>query len=50
VELAPADHYGVVWTPEFTTRLTKFLGDARYELRATTQIARQKKQRWQQRN
>jgi DNA polymerase-3 subunit alpha len=50
VELAPADHYGVVWTPEFTSRLTKFLCDARYELRATTQIARQKKQRWQNRN
>ena len=50
VELAPADHYGVVWTPEFTARLATFLGGARYELRATTQIARQKKQRWQQRN
>jgi DNA polymerase-3 subunit alpha len=50
VELAPADHYGVTWTPEFTTRLNSFLDGARYELRATTQIARQKKQRWQQRN
>jgi DNA polymerase-3 subunit alpha len=50
VELAPADHYGVAWTPEFTSRLESFLGGARYELRATTQIARQKKQRWQQRN
>ncbi len=50
VELAPADHYGVAWTPEFTTRLGRFLDGARYELRATTQIARQKKQRWQQRN
>jgi len=50
VELAPADHYGVVWNPEFSARLTSFLGGPRYELRATTQIARQKKQRWQQRN
>jgi DNA polymerase-3 subunit alpha len=50
VELAPADHYGVVWTPDFKTRLESFLGGARYELRATTQIARQKKKPWQQRN
>jgi len=50
VELAPADHYGVTWTPEFTNRLSTFLGGARYELRATTQIARQKKKSWQQRN
>jgi DNA polymerase-3 subunit alpha len=50
VELAPADHYGVVWTPEFKARLETFLGGARYELRATTQIARQKKKPWQHRN
>ena len=47
VELAPADHYGVAWTPEFKTRMEKFLGNARYELRATNQIARQKKKPWQ---
>ena len=50
VELAPADHYGISWSPAFNTRLTGFLGSARYELRATSQIARQKKQRWQQKN
>jgi DNA polymerase III subunit alpha len=50
VELAPADHYGVAWTPEFKTRMETFLGGARYELRATSQIVRQKKKPWQQRN
>lgn len=50
VELAPADHYGVSWSSAFKTRLESFLQGARYELRATNQIARQKKQRWQQRN
>jgi len=50
IELAPADHYGVAWTPEFRARLESFLVGARYELRASTQIARQKKPRWQQRN
>jgi len=50
VELAPADHYGVAWTPEFKTRMENFLGGARYELRATHQIVRQKKKPWQQRN
>jgi DNA polymerase-3 subunit alpha len=50
VELMPADHYGVVWTPEFKTRLEKFLPDARYELVATAQLARAKKKPWQQRN
>ena len=49
VELAPADHYGVAWTPEFKARLETFLGGARYELRATTQIARQKKRQWERR-
>jgi DNA polymerase-3 subunit alpha len=50
VELAPADHYGVTWSPEFKNRLNTFLGGPRYELRGTTQLVRQKKQRWQQRN
>ena len=50
VELAPADHYGVTWTPEFKTRFETFLGSAAYELRATTQIARPKRKAWQQRN
>jgi len=49
IELAPADHYGVTWSPEFKTRLDSFLKGARYELRATTQITREKKKRWQQR-
>jgi DNA polymerase III subunit alpha len=46
-ELAPADHYGVAWTPEFKSRMETFLAGARYELRATNQIARQKKKSWQ---
>ena len=50
VELAPADHYGVTWSSNFKTRLETFLAGSPYELRATTQIARQKKPRWQQRN
>jgi DNA polymerase-3 subunit alpha len=50
VELAPADHYGVAWTPEFKARMETFLGGAQYELRATSQIVRQKKKPWQQRN
>jgi DNA polymerase-3 subunit alpha len=50
IELAPADHYGVVWTPEFKTRLEGFLQGAKYELRATTQLARAKKRAWQQRS
>ena len=50
IELAPADHYGVIWTSEFKTRLETFLGGARYGLRATTQIVRQKRKAWQQRN
>jgi DNA polymerase-3 subunit alpha len=49
VEIAPADHYGISWTPEFKTRLESFLGGAGYELRATTQIARQKKRSWERR-
>ena len=50
VELAPADHYGVAWTPEFKTRLETFLGGAHYELRANPQIARQKRKSWEQRS
>jgi hypothetical protein len=50
VELAPADHYGVVWTPEFKARLETFLGGAHYKLRATTQIARQKRKIWERRS
>jgi DNA polymerase-3 subunit alpha len=50
VELAPADHYGVMWTPEFKSRLETFLRGARYDLRASTQIARQKRKSWQQRS
>ena len=50
VELAPADHYGVVWTPDFRARLDNSLGGPRYELRATNQIARQKKKPWERRN
>ena len=49
IELAPADHYGVTWTPEFKARLDSFLKGSSYELRATTQITREKKKRWQQR-
>jgi DNA polymerase-3 subunit alpha len=50
VEIAPADHYGIVWTPEFKARLESFLQGSSYELRATTQIVRQKRKVWQQRN
>jgi DNA polymerase-3 subunit alpha len=49
VELIPADHYGVTWTPEFKSRMEKFLGGPSYKLRATTQIARQKRRPWEQR-
>jgi hypothetical protein len=50
IELAPADHYGVAWTPPFRSRLEKFLGGARYELRATSQLVRQRRKSWPQRN
>jgi DNA polymerase-3 subunit alpha len=50
VELAPADHYGIAWTAEFKARLESFLGDAHYELRATTQIVRAKRKPWERRN
>ncbi len=49
VELAPADHYGVTWTPEFRARMEKFLGAARYELRANPAIARAKRRSWEKR-
>jgi DNA polymerase-3 subunit alpha len=49
IELAPADHYGVAWTPDFKSRMETFLSGAPYELRATSQIVRQKKKPWQQR-
>ncbi|MCE0497697.1 MAG: DNA polymerase III subunit alpha [Methylacidiphilales bacterium] len=47
IELAPADHYGVAWSPEFKTRLENFLDGARYELRADPRITRQKRKPWQ---
>jgi DNA polymerase-3 subunit alpha len=50
VELAPADHYGVIWTPEFKTRLEGFLKGARYGLRASNAVVRPKRKAWQQRN
>ncbi len=51
IELAPADHYGVAWTPVFRQRLEKFLGGPRYELRANPQLARSPRRKtWPQRN
>jgi DNA polymerase-3 subunit alpha len=47
VQIAPADHYGVAWTPDFKTRMETFLGSARYELHATRDVPRQKKKPWQ---
>jgi len=49
IEIAPADHYGVAWTPEFKTRMETFLGGASYELRANPQIARPKRKSWENR-
>jgi DNA polymerase-3 subunit alpha len=49
VELVPAGHYGVAWTPEFRARMETFLGGARYELRANPQIARAKRKSWERR-
>jgi DNA polymerase-3 subunit alpha len=49
VELAPADHYGVAWTPEFKARMETFLAGARYELRASPVIARAKRRSWERR-
>jgi DNA polymerase-3 subunit alpha len=50
IELEPADHYGVAWTPAFKTRMENFLRGSRYELRATNQLARPKRKSWPQRN
>jgi DNA polymerase-3 subunit alpha len=49
IELAPADHYGVMWTPELRAKLEAFLGGATYELRAKTQLVRAKRKTWPQR-
>jgi DNA polymerase-3 subunit alpha len=49
VELAPADHYGVAWTPQFKARLESFLTTSHYELRASTQLPRPKRKPWQNR-
>jgi DNA polymerase-3 subunit alpha len=49
IELAPADHYGVMWTPELRAKLDEFLGADSYELRAKPTIARAKRKPWQQR-
>jgi DNA polymerase-3 subunit alpha len=49
VEIAPADYYGVTWTPEFRARLEEFLRGASYELRANPQIARAKRRAWERR-
>jgi len=49
IELAPADHYGVTWTPELRAKLEAFLGGATYELRAKMQLVRQKRKTWPQR-
>jgi DNA polymerase-3 subunit alpha len=49
VELAPADHYGIAWTPEMKAKLEGFLGGPNYELRANPQIARQKRRVWEKR-
>ena len=49
IELAPADHYGVTWTPELRAKLEDFLGSASYALRAKATVVRAKKKAWQQR-
>ncbi len=49
VELAPADHYGVAWTPQFKSRLESFLSTSRYELRASSTLPRPKRKSWQNR-
>ena len=49
IELAPADHYGVMWTPDLRAKLEAFLGGAAYELRAKTQLVRPKRKTWPQR-
>jgi DNA polymerase-3 subunit alpha len=49
IELAPADHYGVMWTAELRARLEAFLGGPSYELRAKQQLVRPKRKTWPQR-
>jgi DNA polymerase-3 subunit alpha len=49
IELAPADHYGVMWSAELRAKLEAFLGGATYELRANRQIVRAKRKTWPQR-
>jgi DNA polymerase-3 subunit alpha len=49
IELAPADHYGVMWTGELRAKLEDFIGPDSYYLRAKTQIVRAKRKPWQQR-
>jgi DNA polymerase-3 subunit alpha len=49
IELAPADHYGVMWTADLRAKLEAFLGGATYELRAKTQLVRAKRKTWPQR-
>lgn len=49
IELAPADHYGVLWSADLRTKLESFLGGATYELRAKQQLFRPKRKTWPQR-
>lgn len=49
IELAPADHYGVLWTADLRQKLETFLGGPAYELRAKTQLVRPKRKTWPQR-
>jgi DNA polymerase-3 subunit alpha len=49
IELAPADHYGVLWSADLRTKLEAFLGAATYELRAKQQLFRLKRKTWPQR-
>ena len=49
IELAPADHYGVIWTADLRAKLEAFLGGPFYELRAKTQLVRPKRKTWPQR-
>jgi DNA polymerase-3 subunit alpha len=49
IELAPADHYGVLWSAELRAKLEAFLGGPSYALRAKQQIFRPKRKTWPQR-
>ena len=49
LELAPADHYGVMWSAELRARLEAFLGGATYELRANREVVRARRKTWPQR-